>query len=561
MNLYDESKNLIVKINESSQINNGGEGKIIDAGNNKVAKIYFPNRKPLSKQKFNELSSLDNSMFIKPEQLCYDNKGSLVGFIMKKISSDFFPFLPLCDKNFCQRENISDKLKLSIINKIIEGVKYAHSKNVIIGDLNPYNLLINTKGDVYFIDVDSYETPSFKHSGVQLDEIRDHLYNGDISKESDYFALALMVFNAITFVHPFKGVYRANPSLSNRMIKKESIISNLTGLIIPKCYKPITNNDILNQFKLIFNDGKRFLISLDTNKIITNNSINIKPIAKNDNIKVSNGLSAHLVINDLSDAKTYCSKNRLIVVKANSISIYDLSIKGQCTFLKEIKGFNTVDKEFFVCDNNIFYAYNNFIYNLESNKKIFDFKTLDSIKYRQYDNILVAVTKENIYKLFLDRSLLDNIYYEVIECFGDSFHNINGLFQTIDNASIVFYNKNNLNSSLVRTKISDIIEDNDCGIVEYVKDNIIKYNLFRIKNLQFEFFDDNKINELHHITSLNENIMVIPFDDKLIFYRKEDMMPVLEFDCNIISNETILHSSNAGIVAINDDSIYILNKN
>lgn len=554
MKVYNNSGTIICDIDDSKEISRGGEGRIIDIGNNKVAKIYLPNVKPLEIKKFSELSELKSNIFIKPEVLLFDIKGKTIGFIMQKVPSNFFPLLSIFNKSYCVRENISITIKEKIFDKIIEAIKFAHSKNIIVGDLNPYNIMVNDIGDVYFIDVDSYQTNNFKHSGILLEDIRDFLYGGDVNIKSDYFSLSVMLFNALTNVHPYKGICKTIPKISDRMINKKSII-NSTDVIIPKCYEPVTNQHLSKQFEDIFNLGNRFIIDLKNktqNTIVNNTKRIVNVVVKSDNLII------HTMLNDNIIA-TYCSKEILVVINNNNQLIsFDVSLKGNFTKLSTKENFNNKDK-IFVYKKDIYCLRNNILFNVSSGDKIFEFTTNSKLKSNQYDNVIVIISDDTMYKFDLNNTYNGIISYETLSVFGGKFVNYNGLFQNVSDNSVLFYQNGGLNSSIVKTKIKDIVQNGNYGIIEVVENERILYKLFSIKKLHITLFDT-YYNSFRYFGVLNEQTLVIPADDKLMLIRTEDMNSIVEFTCQDISENTIIHCSNAGIVAVNGDSIKLINK-
>lgn len=559
MKVYNKQGIVIQDIDESKEISRGGEGRIIDIGNNMVAKIYLPNVKPLDDKKFIELSELKSNTFIKPEVLLFDINHKIIGFIMQKVPSSFFPLLSIFNKTFCTREGISFKTKEKIFERIIDAVKFAHSKNIIIGDLNPYNILVNEDGLVYFIDVDSYETPSFKHSNVLLEDIRDFLYGGGVNIKSDYFSLSVLAFNALTFVHPYKGICKTIPKIGDRMINKLSVLNGINNnVIIPKCYEPLTNNNfLLNQFEDIFNNGNRFVLDL-INKVVQQPVVNniIKPII--NTITKTNELVIHtLLLEDI--VATYSSKELLVILNnKNQLICYDVSLKGNAnkTIIKE--NFTNKDK-IFVHKNEIYCLRNNILFNVLTNKQIINFDNKSKLKSNQYNNIIVIVSDDTMYKFDLNNKYNDIISYETISVFGGRFVNYNGLHQNVSGNSVLFYEKNGLNTSILKTKVKDIHQTDNFGVVEIIENETIKYKLFSIKNLQTQLFDTS-YNNLRFFDALNENMIVVPEDDKLLFVRTEDMQPIINFTCNEVSENSIIHCTNAGIIVVNQNSIYLINK-
>lgn len=120
---------------------------------------------------------------------------------------DWSPYSTYFYPNVCSQKGITLTDKEQIIKLLYRGVEEAHKLNIIIGDLSGENVFAR-KGGLKFIDVDSYIVPGVNNSNyVQQPEIRDH-QRGLIDKESDYWACAILVFQLLTRVHPFKGTYK-----------------------------------------------------------------------------------------------------------------------------------------------------------------------------------------------------------------------------------------------------------------------------------------------------------------------------------------------------------------
>ena len=474
---------------------------------------------------------------------------------MKKVPSNFFPLLSIFNKTFCTREGITNKIKEKIIERIIDAIKFAHNKGIIIGDLNPYNILVNEDGLVYFIDVDSYETPNFKHSGVLLDDIRDFLYNGDVNIKSDYFALSILSFNAMTYVHPFKGVCKTIPKIGDRMIHKASILNKQANVIIPKCYEPLSNTFLIDQFERVFNLGERFVIDL----------LNKQPIVKINKPKpVINVVSKtnELMIHTLylgNVLVSYASKERLVILNDNKqLIIYDVSLKGTYKEILKKENFDIKDK-LFVYGTSIYSLHGNDLVDLIENKTIITFNGTTKLKSNIFNNILVVVTEDTMYKFDLANKYNNTIQYETISIFGGRFSSYGGLFQNVSGNSVLFYEKGALNSAVLKTKIKNLHQTGNFGLIETVENETITYKLLSIKNLQVQTYDTNYSN-MRFFDYINENILVMPSDDNLSFLRTEDMVPIVNFQCNEVSENSVIHCTNGGIIVVNEDSIYLINK-
>lgn len=556
MKVFDKNGQLICDINESKEIARGGEGRVLDLDANHVVKLYLPNVKPIAESKFSELHLLNDPKFIKPESLFYDSSKKVVGFSMRKVPSDFFPLVSLLNKVFCNRESITLKVKREIITSLIAGVQFAHSKNVVIGDLNPYNILVNKDGVVYFIDTDSFQTPGFKHSGILLEDVRDFLFNGDVTMHSDYFALAILIFNILTYVHPFKGVHKKYPKISDRMIHKESVLSNSPDLIVPKCYEPLTQVDFIQQFQRVFNNGERFIINLSLNQPVINNTVKAPVVI------LSNNLNIKLFYENAGDTivASACSKELLVILMASGYYyIYDTSLKGTITLLKkdittakDIKLFVYQKSVYAISNDTLFKIYPNFI-------AVADFDSSIKIKANLYGSNLVIITDQTLYTYDLSKQMLGSIPYTSSSVFGRGFTQIDDIFQHVSGKTVLLYNeKNSLNFAVCDMAIKNIIQRDNIVLVEQINNEQISYNYFSIKGLKANFLNSEE--GLRYFDQLNDDISVIPDDNKLILKRNSDMNPLMEFECSVSSTDSIIYCTNAGILVINENSCYLTNK-
>jgi serine/threonine protein kinase len=551
MKIYDKQKNLITVLDLGREIARGGEGMIIDNGP-QVVKLYLPGIKAITEIKFNDLTALSSNIFIKPEKLVYDINEKILGYLMNKVPSDHFPILSLFNKAFCTRENITDKVKINIAEKLIDAMNFAHSKNIVIGDYNPYNILVNDSGSVYLIDVDSYETPNCKHSGLLFDEIRDYLYNGIVSIKADYFSLSIIVFNLLTFVHPFKGINKRVPKLSERMIKKLPIIKADPDLSIPKCYSPLSDRNLLDQFEKLYINGDRFV--LQPNMVVTTQTVKQQVVIKTDQLIMKEVVKGRIT-------KTVSSKTRLIVTVDDITVIYDVSSKG--TF-KVLHSFRSLIKDLvFVSNEEVFLLRNSILFHASSDYKthsiVKDFTAMGHLKTAQYGSILIVVSGNMIYKIFMNEIFNNIVRMESHNVFGGKFVNIDGMFQRVGEYSVLFYEKKGLNNIVLKRSIKNLVQFGNTGILEYYENDKIFYKLFSINNLVLEEFAC-PFDGLRYYDVLNDSVIVVPQDDKLSLIRIADMSVSLELQCGEVSENSIIRCCNAGIIISNPDGVYLTNK-
>ena len=131
----------------------GGEGTIYT-----TAKIYKPEK--LNRAKCEKLSlmmtkSINCEGVCFPLALLYNDKNEFVGYLMNKAGGKELQrcvFIPqLLKKNFPGWTKVdTTTLCVTILRKL----KYLHERNVILGDINPNNILVVSPSQVYFVDKD-----------------------------------------------------------------------------------------------------------------------------------------------------------------------------------------------------------------------------------------------------------------------------------------------------------------------------------------------------------------------------------------------------------------------
>ena len=161
-NVYTESGKSIRLL---SKVGSGGEGTIYSTDTQYVAKIYLNGKNTKRKKAKIDLLLSKHPQFdgiCFPVEKLYNNRNEYVGFLMpqakgKELQKSIF-IKPLFQKNFPNwKKRDTVELCITILNKI----KYLHEKNIIMGDINPLNILVVSPKEVYFVDTDSYQIEDF----------------------------------------------------------------------------------------------------------------------------------------------------------------------------------------------------------------------------------------------------------------------------------------------------------------------------------------------------------------------------------------------------------------
>lgn len=551
LTLKDINTGETYKTDENLEIARGGEGRLLPLNNGKVVKLYFDKTRAMPLQKFNELNVLDDEYFIKPKAIVECISNGEKGIIMDELDNGtFYPLYSLYTKTFAMKHALPTDFKTIVANKLIKVVKHAHDNNIVIGDLNPFNIMVNDKLEVKIIDVDSFETPSFKHNGKLLEEIRDFSFNGLITSNSDYFALAVIIFNLFTGLHPFKGIHNIyRDKLKEREINNLSVISShVKDIKIPPFYTPITDDSLLDTFKSIFNDNKRFLIDL--------NGKQIKQMVFNGTI-ISNDLIITTIFNNLNVLNMSSSKSFICITTDNGRIIMKTPAKGI------IVNLTTVEKamEIILTDKHVIGLKNGLLHVFDETLKTF--VELSGIKLnqihviKQYENLLFVITKEDIaYTIHLDEIFKNNVLFSTRIMYHKLFFKYEGMIQRVGKLNYIFYSNGKLVNQLIYPeRIKDLYQIENVGIVSKIGNNGIEYELFTID--KYNNIKRVNIQEKYNFT-LNDKFIVLHKGNTLSFVDRESLTEMASINVDGLNDYTIL-SNKSGIIAFNQKEIKLLN--
>lgn len=274
-NLYYTNNGEILYLGEF--LGSGGEGAVYKIMNmpGKVAKIFTTatvtddqKRKKLERKikaliNMHVSPRLDNILInTVPEGLIYDKENTFVGYIMPLIATKFKLFDVTRDS--VKRKKYFPELDyrglIIVAYNLAEAVNYMHEHDIVIGDLNQSNVLVNPDGTVCLIDTDSWDfvdKDTNEHFsctvGVrellapELQAIKS-LRTGSFTKKSDAFSLAILIFRLLmNNAEPFGGVkYDSLVSRSVQIPVPMPISVTLCSSII---IEPSSNPNLLGDHK------------------------------------------------------------------------------------------------------------------------------------------------------------------------------------------------------------------------------------------------------------------------------------------------------------------------
>lgn len=551
------------QIDESQEIHRGGEGAIYPVPNRPdlVAKIYHQGINPITQEQFDYLSKLDKNLFVTPQELLYDNRKNIIGFTMEYLGQSYFPLSTIFSKNFCSRNGITPAVKKKICESLIKSIETAHKDQVVVGDFNQYNIMITKKGDFRLIDVDSYETPSHPHTGILLDDVRDYLQGGKVSKESDYFALSVMLFNSLTFAHPFKGIHKKFRKISDRMINRIPVFKQDPELRTPKCYEPINDPKMMDQFERMYIGGERFMMSMSGSGVTVAKPK--KPVVATK--LTEKDLTINSVIQGANVYNVYFTGDMGFIETSDNFQVFDAKNKGYLTKSVTIPK-SSADK-LYVGNKNVVLQKDGVLFHYKSDTdkvEIKNFTMPEEAVIQQMEGIIVVLHGDSMTYLHIDNIMSGNIMMDKQSVFGRGFRFYGGIVQSTGGVNRIFYNTGK-NIAIVKfnMNIKGLYQVGNMGMVQYVEKNKIFTKLFKIDGLKVEMSGDffhGMSDFTFKPTAGGEGFVFKPSDGRIKVIRSQDFATIQELECSVITAQSSLQNCNAGIIAWEGDSVYLMNK-
>ncbi len=265
------------------EIGSGGEGIVYQTQEeNVVAKVYYPDK--ITKDKQDKLKRMiDMNINIKnvawPIDLLVDEMNNVIGYTMQqvpqgcvelglsvlKISSDSVR------KSLLPKWNRLDMVKCTLAMARI--FKILHEKQILMGDINPRNILVNpnNSSEVWFVDCDSYQfdqyncpvgTPIFTSPRIYNEYGNTPNYATLFRTEEDeQYAMASLFFQVLMAGQsPFASKGENEGGIEEAIKTRKFAYSRVTKEEIPDGpYRMIWQNllkSIKQFFEEVFIDGK-----------------------------------------------------------------------------------------------------------------------------------------------------------------------------------------------------------------------------------------------------------------------------------------------------------------
>ncbi len=187
----------------------GGEGRVFRTSESGlVAKIY--NQKFLTKERQAKLQlmaerGLDFSQqpagsVCWPRELLFDGDGIFRGYLMREARGQVLANAVMIGSELTARFPEWDRVNLvEMCLSLVRTIHFLHQSNILIGDINPNNIMIAGEKEVYFIDADSFQIENWPcpvgTAHFTAREIQGRPYTSFLrTREHERFAVATLLF-------------------------------------------------------------------------------------------------------------------------------------------------------------------------------------------------------------------------------------------------------------------------------------------------------------------------------------------------------------------------------
>ena len=239
----------------------GGEARVYAVGGQALKIHLDPARVPPA-DKLAVLAGIRHPRVIAPRSVVTDPSGKPIGFAMPFLA-DATPVTAMIPRSYCQRVGLAPDRLLGLVTDAAATLATIHGHDVCVVDINPMNLLADPNLDgLHFIDADSWQTPAagggLHRATALLDSVRDrHATPNVFDQGTDWFSFAVVAFQLLLGVHPYKGKHPAVKGLDARMVANISVLDPKVS--VPGSVWPSTSlsPQWLDWFTAVFQDGVR----------------------------------------------------------------------------------------------------------------------------------------------------------------------------------------------------------------------------------------------------------------------------------------------------------------
>jgi hypothetical protein len=243
---------------DQHQIGEGGEARVF-ARDSLAYKIFHDGADPkvskLRAQKLNNFPKGLPSAVQAPVDLIEDGRGEMIGYVMHQVPNAL-AVSELSNHRF--RAQFTNEKVVAFFVQMQSVLSQLHATGSVIGDLNDGNVLLDAAGNPRIIDSDSMQFGRFPCVAAHEKFCDPRFYGKDFfaspifDEASDGYALNVMLFSSLLFLHPYGGTHSTIKSLLRRAESKHSALRS--DVTLPRLARnPKTLSDeLLHHFDHIF---------------------------------------------------------------------------------------------------------------------------------------------------------------------------------------------------------------------------------------------------------------------------------------------------------------------
>jgi DNA-binding helix-hairpin-helix protein with protein kinase domain len=246
------------------EIGRGGEGQVFSLSSHSqmVLKLYGESLSPQKLRKLERMVSLADKQLDQytawPVDLVREPNGATVGFVMRRLTG-YVPlhmlFSPMDRKRLFPDKGYD--FLAHVARNLATAFHALHGLQLVVGDVNEGNILVNERGMIAFIDCDSFQIKD--KTSVYYCEVGVPRYtppellslssfeNVIRTDNTDNFSMAILLFQLLFLGrHPFAGINMTKEDIDEESAIKQRLFAySLTGqqrkLSAPKGSFAITN--------------------------------------------------------------------------------------------------------------------------------------------------------------------------------------------------------------------------------------------------------------------------------------------------------------------------------
>lgn len=235
----------------------GGEGKVW-ARKGVAYKVYADPARVLPEAKIAALRSIGSPDVVTPDRRLLDpGSGIPIGYTMRHVAGAW-TLGQLFARSFCDRQGFGPTDAHAVVDAMREAIAAVHHAGVLVVDLSDVNVLVDPSDRrPSFIDTDSWQTPGHPATAVTA-AICDPLSAGQgFSEGSDWFSFAVLSFQLMVGIHPFRGKHPRVKGLADRMAAGLSVLD--PDVSVPSACRPLSVVPPAYRawFVALFVDGRR----------------------------------------------------------------------------------------------------------------------------------------------------------------------------------------------------------------------------------------------------------------------------------------------------------------